>query len=178
MSTCQNYHAQAAASATVNFLSPVNFCNGSLVLVLSAIQVAKDHRTTLRLPFLWFRVLLDVGHLPGINFPILRDHTGDLTSFLGARKKFLLCFSLSVTGSHSPASSLLRPTLRHLSRVTSPTIRLHLLIAIAVGFPFRCSGNGNDRSSHVLLPSKIWLHHSLLMKRADLGISSFKLQLR
>ena len=103
---------------------------------------------------------------------LLKPH---LTEFLGFKKKFFLCFSLWLTGSHSPVSLHLRPTLMHLSKVTSPTRRLHLLIAIAVRSHFRCPGNGNDRSSHVLFPSKIWSHQSLATKRADLaGILSFK----
>ena len=44
----------------------------------SAVQVAKYDRATFRFPFLWFRVLQDVSHLPGINFSVLGDHTWNI----------------------------------------------------------------------------------------------------
>lgn len=49
-----------------------------VLAVLRAIQVAKDDRTTFRIPLLWCRVLLDVGHLPSVNLLVLRDDTGDV----------------------------------------------------------------------------------------------------
>ena len=48
------------------------------VISASAVQVAKYDRATFRLPFLWFWVLQDVSHLPGIHFSVLADHTWNI----------------------------------------------------------------------------------------------------